>query len=188
MEDPRFEDPDKEFPVWLYDHSTGKMAATNTTMSNGVWDSHAYKKDGSGVYVCSSLGQLWYLDTNAEEWSNLGIFLTKTKLQFGIRIASMYTIALSPDEDKLYGIASFYYEKSLPDLVTPGGDLFVKDLKTGEVSFVQFLGRGVYTGSGVTVGNSMYFAKAGELINGYWIGNVSLGIISFGSEEHVQIV
>lgn len=100
----------------------------------------------------------------------------------------MYTIALTPEEDKLYGIASFYYFKAAPKLVIPGGDLFVKDLRTGEVSFVQYLGHGVYTGSGVTVGNSMYFAKAGELLNGYWIGNVSLGIINFEDKPKLEYV
>lgn len=180
VEDPRYDDPDVEYPVWMYDHSTGKIAATNTTMSNGIWDSHAYKKDGTGIYIASSLGSIWYLDTATEKWTSLGIFLPEATLNKGIRIASMYTISLAPKEDKLYGIVSFYYPRKFPHMVVNGGDLYVKDLKSGQVSFVQNLGHGVYTGSGVTVENSMYFARAGTALSGYWIGNVSLGMIRFG--------
>jgi len=183
VEDPRSEDPSVEYPVWMYDHSTGEMAPTNYNMSNGMWDSHAYKKDGSGIYIASCLGELWYMDTATEQWTSLGTFLTEEKLKLGIRIASLYTIALSPNEDKLYGIVSFYYPKSFPQAVINGGDLFVKDLKTGKVSFVQFLGHGIYTGNGVTVGDTMYFTKAGELLNDYWIGNVSIGMVHFGNDN-----
>merc|ERR1712045_458789 len=98
-------------------------------------------------------------------------------------IASMYTIALTPEEDKIYGIVSFYYPKKFPNLVLNGGDLFVKDLKTGEVPYVQKLGHGVYTGSGVTVGNAMYFAKAGAFWNDWWIANVSIGMVHFGDDN-----
>lgn len=190
VEDPRAEDPDVAYPVWMYDHSTGKMGPTDTTMSNGIWDSHAYKRDGSGIYIASSLGELWYIDTATEKWTSLGTFLDKSRLDKGIRIASLYTIALNPEEEKLYGIVSFYYPKAIPQLVLNGGDLFVKDLKTGEVSFQQFLGHGVYTGSDVTVGNSMLFSRSGHWWNGYWIGNNRLGVLHMDEEskQHVEYV
>merc|ERR1712159_909054 len=42
VEDPRYDDEDQSFPVWMYDHATGNIGATNFNMSNGIWDSHAY--------------------------------------------------------------------------------------------------------------------------------------------------
>jgi len=135
-------------------------------MTGGFWIGQTIKKDQSKIYILTTHGELYELNTNTDKFSHLGHFLPKNNYISGERINYIYGLTLDYQEEKLYAIPSRTNNNT-------SGNLYRFNLETGEVSFVTKLGPGIYTGSDIRdSGGNIYFARFGDSI--MWEDNCAL--------------
>jgi hypothetical protein len=145
-EDPK--DRYNQHNMWEYDMKTGEMKETSQKFIEGFWNGQAETKDGKEIYISTSNGGLYVLNTEDGAVTSLGQFLPKEQLNKGKLINYMYSITLSQDEKKIYAIPS-----------ADSGDMYEYDIAAGTVSKVTTLGEAIYTGNNVMDSHgNLYFA------------------------------
>ncbi len=161
-EDPKYRD--NQYNMWEYDIKTDEMKETDNKFSGGFWNGQAKTSDGKKVYLSTVNGELDLLNTESGKVEHLTHFLPEEDLKNGKRISYLYSITLSNDEKKIYGIPSVY-----------GGNVYEYDIASKKVSLVTTLDDGIYTGNNIkdSEGN-LYFGN----FSASWSGNCRLLILS----------
>ncbi len=149
--------------MWVYDLETETMEMTDYKITGGFWNGQTPFRDGSRIYLNTVNGELYVLNAATGELDHLGHFLPAQDYQKRKRIAYLYGITLSQDEKSIYGITS-------PD----NSNLYRYDIQTKQVSVVDKLRNGCYTGSDMrdSKGN-IYFASFNA-----WEGNCRLLVVN----------
>ena len=167
------EDPKQRLEThtpWVYNIETGEIKDTDFVMTNGFWIGQTVKRDGSKVYVSTTGGELYEFDTTTETFKDLGYMLPPEQIKAGRYIQYTYAITLSPDETEIY------IALSVLDRPQGSGELYVFDLASGEVTFVQQLPVGIYTSADLRDRENIYFSHFGVTAN-IWSGNPRLFIL-----------
>jgi len=172
------EDPKQRFEIhtpWVYDLQTARMKDTGFAMTNGFWIGQTVKRDLSKVYVSTTGGELYEFDAASETFTDLGYMLPRDQIKSGRYIQYTYAITLSPDETKIY------IALSVLDHPQGTGELYVYDLASGQLTFVQQLPVGIYTSADLRDQENIYFSHFGTNSN-IWSGNPGLFILHVSSQ------
>jgi hypothetical protein len=161
-EDAAFSDP-----VWRYDIATDTISQTSYAMTGGFWNGQAVTKDRNKIYVSGVLGQLYALDVATDTWDYLGYMLPDEEYAAGGRINYNYTLALSPDETKLYWV---------PSVPSGPSNLYQFDVATRKTSLVQCAvgNNQVFTGSNVADSTGNIYMSSFDA----WEGHPRLMVLS----------
>ena len=164
--------------VWVYNIHTGEMKDTGFPMTNGFWIGQTEKRDHSKIYINTTGGEIYELDTATETFKDLGYELPKTDKRI---IDYTYAITLSPDEKKLYYILSVIQDPGGTEGDGSGGtgELYYYDFATGQIVFVEQLPVGIYTSADLRDDKNIYFSHFGAPAN-IWSGKPELFVL------HVQ--
>lgn len=153
--------------MWEYDMKTGEMKETSQKFMEGFWNGQAGTKDGKKIYISTSNGGLYVLNSEDGSVTSLGQFLPEKQLNKGKLINFMYSITLSKDEKKIYAIPSADF-----------GSLYEYDIENRKVSEVTDLGAAIYTGNNVMDSHgNLYFAAFKP-----WSGNGRLLVINLSAQ------
>eukprot|EP00927_Polykrikos_kofoidii_P043892 TRINITY_DN3798_c0_g1_i1.p1 TRINITY_DN3798_c0_g1~~TRINITY_DN3798_c0_g1_i1.p1 ORF type:complete len:520 (-),score=67.23 TRINITY_DN3798_c0_g1_i1:80-1486(-) len=147
----------ESYSIWRYDLNSDAEASTETDFktTGGMWVGQARTKDDRFIYVSSVNGQVYRLDVDADSWSYVGYMRPQGDFDTSDDAINIAGFALSPDEKSLCGIVGGYWKGA-----TDVGRMYRMDLDTGDVSLALLLDWGMYTGSDVRVGNTLYFVGA----------------------------
>jgi hypothetical protein len=157
-------------PVWVYDLAAKRFSMTSYTIYGGYISGAMTTTDGERVYLTTSNGELFVLQTATGAIAHLTHFLTQAEYASGKRIEFLWGMAMSSNDRKIFGINSL------------SGTLYEYDIASGVVARLQELGSGYYTGVGMhdSRGN-IYFAGFNTDMS-----NVRLEILNIGDRVHVQ--
>lgn len=146
------EDPalrEKEYNMWVYDTKTDEMKKTDYKASGGFWNGQAASHNDGKIYLSTVNGDLYMLNTEKGKLEYLTHFLPEEEVKMGKKITYMYSITLSKDGKKIYGIPS-----------VNNGNLYQYSIDSKKVSMVKEIENAIFTGSNIkdSKGN-LYFAK-----------------------------
>ena len=142
-------DRNQEHNMWVYDMKTDEMKMTDYKITEGFWNGQATTRDGKKIYVSTSNGELYVLNTETGKIDRLTHFLPKENYENNERIQYFYSITLSKDEKSIYAIPS-----------NTLGNLYEYNIEKKSVTLVKKLEDAIYTGNNIkdSKGN-LYFGN-----------------------------
>ncbi|MBN1760653.1 MAG: WD40 repeat domain-containing protein [Chitinispirillaceae bacterium] len=171
--------------VYAYDVNTKNRSKVNFGVSGAFWNGQCRKKDGSNVYFNTGDGNIYELNTRTENCRRIG--------SMGGNGLVLWTLAFSPDEDKLYGIPSCSEAKWGQSC--PSGNmkynLVEMDISSGNTrSLVDLNGKfenstyGQYSGSqAMDSRGSIYFIRCDDYDDNLWRDDGDVVQFDFGYPE-----
>ncbi len=138
----------QQYNVYLYNYATNKLTKTNNIISGGFWNGQATTSDGKKVYISTSCGELYVLDTTTDTTKWLTHMLPSYFTDNGIKLAYTYSLTMSPDQKNLYFIPTMFN-----DICVYEYDIFTNTVNAAGGT----LSKGIYTGNGIRDKNNNYY-------------------------------